>query len=341
MLGLPPPLHPPFVCLPFSPCWLRFTFSFFLTLSLSASFSFFFLIMSLSISPPFTKTPSLFNRLPLFLCPSCTSGFYHGYCCSCLPSISPTGQPPFFVLFFSPHFLSEPPLTANLSGLLNVSLSVCFSTRSVISSKTTSQALFFSLRLIFLSSHSFFYTPSCISPLFSLCQSSVWKTSCHTGEKDRKSDSRMTDPNFVQWPLFAIQTWGYRCTLNRLSCLEKAHDFIDDSTMSDSKYQNKVSNMSPIILEVVVRRRGICVCGCCSSSKTNQQAANRPSESMLKQHKTSWFLTKLREIHWLVTTIFVVLNSPTAYVTLPFVIYQTSVFFQYSYIYFLFSQPLY
>lgn len=112
--------------------------------------------MSLSISPPFTKTPSLFNSLPLFLCPSCTSGFYHGCCCSCLPSISPTGQPPFFVLFFSPT-LSEPPLTANLSGLLNVSLSVCFSTRSVISSKTTSQALiflsqayFFEFSLVFL-----------------------------------------------------------------------------------------------------------------------------------------------------------------------------------------------
>lgn len=143
MLGLPPPSSSSFCLSAFFPLLASLHFFFFLTPSLSASFSFFFLIMSLSISPPFTKTPSLFNRLPLFLCPSCTSGFYHGYCCSCLPSISPTGQPPFFVLFFSPHFLSEPPLTANLSGLLNVSLSVCFSTRSVISSKTTSQALFF------------------------------------------------------------------------------------------------------------------------------------------------------------------------------------------------------
>lgn len=36
---------------------------------------------------------------------------------------------------------------------------------------------------------------------------------------------------------------------------------------------------------------------------------------------------KKREIHWLVTTIFVVLFPPSAYATLPFVIYQTSVFF--------------
>lgn len=69
----------------------------------------------------------------------------------------------------------------------------------------------------------------------SLFASHRWKTSCRTGEKDRKSDSRMTDPNFAQCPLFTVQTWGYRCTLNRLSCLEKAHHFIDDSTMSDSK----------------------------------------------------------------------------------------------------------
>lgn len=109
MLGLPPfPLHPPFVCLPFFPCWLRFTFSFSSFFPCQHLSPVFFLIMSLSISPPFTEAPSLFYRLPLFLCPSCTSGFYHGCCCSCLPSISPTGQPPFFVLFFSLTFCLNP-----------------------------------------------------------------------------------------------------------------------------------------------------------------------------------------------------------------------------------------
>lgn len=47
-----------------------------------------------------------FISLPSFLCPCSslgvhTSGFYHGCCCSCFPSISPTGQlPPLSFLFF-------------------------------------------------------------------------------------------------------------------------------------------------------------------------------------------------------------------------------------------------
>lgn len=95
--------------------------SLFILLPLCLSASLIFLSPSVPSSPvsnfpiffyPDGFTPTVSSLLwasspsPLFLCPCSslgvhTSGFYHGCCCSCFPSISPTGQlPPLSFLFF-------------------------------------------------------------------------------------------------------------------------------------------------------------------------------------------------------------------------------------------------
>lgn len=158
MLGLPPfPPSSSFCLSAFFPLLASLHFFFFLILSLSASFSCFlpnhvtFYLSSIHQSP-----------LPVLSSSSLSLSFMYIWFLSWLLLLLfaidlSHWSASFFCSLFFPHFLSEPPLTANLSGLLNVSLSVCFSTRSVISSKTTSQALifpsqayFFEFSLVFL-----------------------------------------------------------------------------------------------------------------------------------------------------------------------------------------------